>query len=54
MKIVVIDVSNSPSFEDAAVLDFFEKSTGNLLTAGDALVGEIRFQDWLERQLAAA
>jgi uncharacterized protein YbjT (DUF2867 family) len=30
---VVIDVSNSPSFEDAAVLDFFETSTGNLLAA---------------------
>lgn len=30
---VVIDVSNSPSFEDAAVLDFFRTSTGNLLAA---------------------
>ncbi|MDX6744197.1 SDR family oxidoreductase [Actinocorallia sp. A-T 12471] len=30
---VVIDVSNSPSFEDAEVLEFFEKSTGNLLAA---------------------
>src|SRR3954454_19872505 len=30
---VVIDVSNSPSFEDAAVLDFFQRSTGNLLAA---------------------
>jgi uncharacterized protein YbjT (DUF2867 family) len=30
---VVIDVSNSPSFEDAAVLRFFQTSTGNLLTA---------------------
>src|SRR4051794_14955676 len=30
---VVVDVSNSPSFEDAAVLDFFERSTGNLLAA---------------------
>ena len=28
---VVIDVSNSPSFEDKAVMDFFTKSTGNLL-----------------------
>jgi uncharacterized protein YbjT (DUF2867 family) len=33
---VVIDVSNSPSFEDAAVLDFFETSTGNLLAAEKA------------------
>jgi len=30
---VVIDVSNSPSFEDAAVLKFFQTSTGNLLGA---------------------
>ena len=29
---VVVDVSNSPSFEDAAVLRFFETSTRNLLT----------------------
>ncbi len=30
---VVVDVSNSPSFEDTAVLKFFETSTGNLLAA---------------------
>jgi uncharacterized protein YbjT (DUF2867 family) len=30
---VVVDVSNSPSFEDAAVLDFFETSTRTLLDA---------------------
>jgi uncharacterized protein YbjT (DUF2867 family) len=30
---VVVDVSNSPSFEDAAVLEFFETSTRNLLGA---------------------
>jgi uncharacterized protein YbjT (DUF2867 family) len=30
---VVVDVSNSPSFEDAAVMDFFTTSTGNLLAA---------------------
>ena len=30
---VVVDVSNSPSFEDAAVMEFFETSTGNLLAA---------------------
>src|SRR5579862_1134780 len=33
---VVVDVSNSPSFEDAAVLKFFETSTHNLLTYGAA------------------
>jgi len=30
---VVVDVSNSPSFEDTAVLKFFETSTRNLLAA---------------------
>ena len=35
---VVVDVSNSPSFDDAAVLHFFETSTGNLLAA-EALAG---------------
>src|SRR5262245_43594791 len=30
---VLVDVSNSPSFEDAAVLKFFETSTRNLLDA---------------------
>jgi uncharacterized protein YbjT (DUF2867 family) len=30
---VVVDVSNSPSFEDSAVLEFFRTSTGNVLAA---------------------
>ena len=30
---VVVDVSNAPSFEAAAVLEFFETSTGTLLAA---------------------
>jgi len=30
---VVVDVSNSPSFEDTAVLEFFETSTRNILAA---------------------
>lgn len=30
---VVVDVSNSPSFEDEAVMEFFRTSTGNLLAA---------------------
>jgi uncharacterized protein YbjT (DUF2867 family) len=30
---VVVDVSNSPSFEDRAVLEFFETSTRNILAA---------------------
>jgi uncharacterized protein YbjT (DUF2867 family) len=33
---VVVDVSNSPSFEDAAVLEFFETSTRNILDAENA------------------
>lgn len=33
---VVVDVSNSPSFEDTAVLKFFQTSTGNLLKAESA------------------
>jgi uncharacterized protein YbjT (DUF2867 family) len=37
---IVVDVSNSPSFETAAVLAFFETSTRNLLAAeADAGVG---------------
>jgi uncharacterized protein YbjT (DUF2867 family) len=37
---VVVDVSNSPSFEDAAVMEFFKTSTGNLLAyEGAAGVG---------------
>ena len=35
---VVVDVSNSPSFEDAAVMKFFKTSTHNLL-AGEAAAG---------------
>src|SRR5438128_1511645 len=33
---VVVDVTNSPSWEDAAVMTFFETSTGNLLAYGAA------------------
>jgi len=33
---VVVDVSNSPNWEDAAVLNFFETSTRNLLSYGAA------------------
>jgi uncharacterized protein YbjT (DUF2867 family) len=33
---VVVDVSNSPSFEDSAVLEFFRTSTGNILAAEQA------------------
>jgi uncharacterized protein YbjT (DUF2867 family) len=33
---VVVDVTNSPSFEDNAVLDFFRSSTEHLLSAAKA------------------
>jgi uncharacterized protein YbjT (DUF2867 family) len=33
---VLVDVSNSPSFADADVMDFFTTSTGNLLAAAKA------------------
>ena len=33
---VVVDVSNSPSFEDAAVMEFFTTATNNLLRAAGA------------------
>jgi uncharacterized protein YbjT (DUF2867 family) len=33
---VVVDVTNSPSFADGAVMEFFETSTRNLLAAGTA------------------
>ena len=33
---VVIDVSNSPSFEDAPAMEFFQTSTGNILAAEKA------------------
>ena len=52
---VVVDVSNSPSFEDAAVMEFFQTSTRNLLAAEAAagvghhvalsVVGTERLQD---------
>src|SRR5436305_2597486 len=52
---VVIDLANSPSFEDKAVLEFFETSGRNLLAAGAAagvrhhvalsIVGTDRTQD---------
>jgi len=61
---VVVDVSNSPSFEDQAVLDFFETSTRNILggmaTAGAkhlvalSVVGSDRLPDsgYLRAKLA--
>jgi uncharacterized protein YbjT (DUF2867 family) len=33
---VIIDLSNSPSFDDAAVLGFFRTSTGNLIATAKA------------------
>src|SRR3954452_19597335 len=38
---IVVDVSNSPSFEDSAVLSFFETSGRNLLAAESAAKVEL-------------
>src|SRR5690242_18357450 len=38
---VVVDVSNSPSFEDVAVMNFFQTSTRNLLSYEAAASVEI-------------
>ena len=38
---IVVDVANSPSFEDTAVLKFFETSGRNLLAAEAAAAWEI-------------
>ena len=35
---MVVDVSNAPSWEDNPVMEFFEKSTRNLL-AGESVAG---------------
>ena len=47
---VVVDVTNAPSWEDKAVLEFFETSTRNLL-ASEAKTGVSRhvalFHSWL-------
>src|ERR1700761_5980649 len=37
---VVVDLANSPSFEDKAVLEFFKASEGNLLPAEEAAGGQ--------------
>src|SRR5690606_41076720 len=50
---VVADVSNSPSFEDTAVLNFFETSTRNLISA-EAAAGEIGRASCRERVYVAA
>ena len=57
---VVVDVSNSPSFEEKAVMDFFTTSTQNILKCAAAAgvthyvalsvvsrLGDIRFDEWL-------
>ena len=39
---------------DALYFGAYPVDDGTLVPAGDAQVGEVRFRDWLERQLAAA
>ena len=52
---VVVDVSNSPSFEDAAVMEFFETSTRNLLTyeaaAGVRQASSLQLSQLLRKEL---
>jgi hypothetical protein len=47
----VVDVSNSPSFEDAAVMKFFASSTRNLLAILYSIVHATQFLEFL-KQLA--
>ena len=54
---VVIDLANSPSFEDKAVLEFFATSGRNLLAAeaaaavrGEARLGRIGLDEWLRQR----
>ena len=47
----VVDVSNSPSFEDAAVMKFFASSTTNLLAILYSIVHAAQFHEFL-KQLA--
>jgi hypothetical protein len=60
---VVVDLANSPSFENKAVLEFFETSGRNLLKAeaerslvplGEARLGRIGLDEWLRRSKAGA
>ena len=48
---VVVDVSNSPSFEDEAVMKFFKTATGNLLAdfGKEQVMADI--QDWIDGRL---
>jgi uncharacterized protein YbjT (DUF2867 family) len=41
---IIVDVSNSPSFEDKAVLDFFETGTRNLIAAAQQAGGTDRLE----------
>jgi hypothetical protein len=46
---IVVDVSNSPSFEDKAVLDFFEtgRASRTLVPDDGARIMPTRFDEWL-------
>ena len=50
---VVVDVTNSPSFEDAAVLEFFEKSSGTCLRRRQTLVWVITLHYQLSVPIAS-
>ena len=50
---VVVDVANSPSFDNKAVLEFFETSGRDIFaaekTAGVAHLGAVNFDAWFEQ-----
>ena len=50
---VVVDVTDAPSYEDAAVLAFVPASTRNLIPGGNAEFAATRFEDWLDQQVQA-
>ena len=52
---VVVDVSNSPCFDEATAMNFFTTATRKvdertLVPGIDAARAEIRFDDWLQQQ----
>src|SRR6188768_4089346 len=50
---VVVDVSNSPSFADDAVLEFFRTSTTNLLEYSAKAVGSVGTRRWGQRLVSS-
>src|SRR6185437_7131046 len=53
---VVIDLANSPSFEDKAVLEFFggRVEEHSLVPLGEARLGRVGLDEWIRRSGAKA